>query len=374
MKHVIGLLLYALITLTLLPSSVMAGKSMSVTFLNPGAKGDVFFDMMTSFMQAAANDLDIDLEVIYCDRDHFNMQEKGRELLQRDHLPDYLILINEKNAGVELLEESSNLGIKVALINEGLLPVDARRLGHPGALLKNWVLEVLPDDRQAGRLLAEALISEAFERGLGDNSGRVHLVGVAGNYQTGSSTSRVKGLREAVLDDDRVVLHQTAPAYWEEGRAREVVERLLLRYPEVSIVWSASDLMARGAFTAFSEQDREVITGGIDWAVFSLPMVERGDFAATVGGHFMDGAWALVMLYDMHHGLSLPRVSYQSRFSLITSDNVGPYLRHFGENNWDRIDFRRFSRKENPEMDEYPFGLYEVLQQMKGRESDEDTG
>lgn len=366
MKHGISLAFVFALVLTML-SPARAERTMSATFLNPGARGDVFFDMMTDFMQAAADDLGVALEVIYCDRDHLRMQEKGREFLRREQLPDYLILINEKNAGVDLLEASAKRDIKVALINEGLMPVDARRLGLPGKVLNNWVLEFLPDDRQAGRLLAGALIREAFERGLADDYGRVNMVALAGTYQTGSSSSRVEGMREALLEDERVVLHQVAPAYWEEEHAKEVVEGSLLRYPELAVVWSASDLMARGAYKAFTEQGKLLVTGGIDWAAFALPMVERGEFAATVGGHFMDGAWALVMLHDHFHGLELPRTRYQSRFSLIDKENVESYLQYFGTNDWDSIDFRRFSRRHNPELEEYRFGLDEVMAQMKDR-------
>ena len=348
----------------LLPSPVSAGERASVTFLNPGAPDDPFFGMMTGFMQAAAKDLGMDLDVIYCDRDHLKMHDKGMALLERKELPDYLILINEKNAGVDVLRAASRRGVKVALINEGLQPNDAKRLGAPGEVLENWVLQFLPNDQQAGEILARALVQEARTQGKVDGFGRVNMVGIAGTFQTGSSSSRVDGLRNATQEAD-VIVHQVVPAYWEEDHAREVADGFLKRYPEVSVVWAASDLMARGVRTAFRENARAVVVGGIDWAEFALHMVERGELDVTVGGHFMDGAWTLIMLYDLDHGLALNKKEYLSEFSLISKNNVREYLKYFGKHDWDVVDFKQFSRHENPRLKQYDFGLEPVMRQLQ---------
>ena len=95
-------------------------------------------------------------------------------------------------------------------------------------------------------------------------------------------------------------------------------------------------------------------------------MVEDGDFTVTVGGYFVDGAWGLVMLYDLIHGVEVPRFS-TSHFSLITPKNVGRYRKHFGNNNWSRIDFKKFSKHLNPKLKKYDFGLKAVLEQVEGK-------
>lgn len=346
----------------------LAAPPMSATFLNPGGRGDAFFGMMTGFMQAAADDLGVALEVVYCDRDHLKMQEEGRRILSRPELPQYLLLINEKNSAVELMKSASAKGVKVALINEGLQPENIDDFGPPGDRLANWVLEMLPDDNQAGYMLAKALIAAARQKGLDGADDHVHMVGLAGTFKTGSSSSRVAGLQRAVREDGRATLNQVVPAYWEEGRAAKLAPQLLSRYPQTTIIWAASDLMARGAYTSVMAPgtlpDR-VVTGGIDWAEFALPMVAAGRFAATVGGHFMDGGWALVMLYDQHHGVPLPESRYRTEFSLITADNVDEYLDNFSDHDWSAIDFRRFSKSYNPELTHYRFGLESVIEQLR---------
>ena len=338
-----------------------------VVFLNPGSADDAFFGMMTSFMQAAADDLGINLEVVYNDRDHLVMREKGLQILERDPLPEYMILINEKNGAVDLLSMAAERGVKVVLINEGLMPDDRQSFGQPGKTMPNWLFELLPDDRQAGYMLAQALIKKGFEAGMADEHGNLNMAGIAGTYQTGSSSYRVLGLQQAVREYDNVRLLQVVPAYWEEEKAQNVTAALLARYPETAVVWSASDVMARGVLVADDARERahqSVLTGGIDWAGFALHEVKAGRFAATVGGHFMDGGWALVMLYDMHHGVALQERSMMSKFSLITQENVDAYFDRFGRHDWSIIDFTRFSKRLNPGLQQYSFGLDEVMAQL----------
>ena len=348
----------------------LAASTPSVIFLNPGSSDDAFFGMMTTFMQAAADDLGIDLDIIYCDRDHLKMREQGFLLLEQEELPEYLILINEKNGAADILFYAASKGVKVILINEGLLPNAQGLSKRPGKDVPNWLFEFLPDDRQAGRLLAKTLIDDALAKGLVDDQGKLNMVGISGSFHTASSSSRVQGLHEAIKEYDNVILHQVAPAYWEEEKATAIATGLLTRYPEISTIWSASDLMARGALKATqlsSSNEKTIITGGIDWADFAIRMVANGDFSATVGGHFMDGGWALVMLNDYHQGIPPHQQSYMSQFSVIDAANARLYLQLFGDQDWNSIDFRKFSKKHNPTLQDYQFGLQSVMDQLQSQ-------
>ncbi len=333
----------------------------SVLFLNPGDQDDAFFGLMESFMQAAADDLGMNLEVIYCHRDHYEMMEKGQEVLNRQVLPDYLILINEKNAGIELLEKVSKAGVKVVLINEGLQQSDKDRLGRPGERLSNWLFELLPNDKQAGYLLGKALIEEALGKGAFSSEKPLQIVGIAGTHSTGSSSLRVEGFEQAVSEYENVVLRQVVPGYWEEEKAERITHGLLDRYPEVTVVWCASDLMAQGALRAAREVGRKpgrtFFTGGIDWAGFSFPRVTSGDFVATVGGHFFDGGWAMVMLYDYHNEVVLTDVERMSEFSIVTIENVGKYQQLLQSDHWERIEFHQFSKHHDNGIMNYHFEL-----------------
>ena len=72
-------------------------RELSVTFINPGAErsGDVW-ELMPRFMKAAADQLDIRLEVVYANRDRIRMVELARTIAARPAPPDYVVLVNEK--------------------------------------------------------------------------------------------------------------------------------------------------------------------------------------------------------------------------------------------------------------------------------------
>jgi ABC-type sugar transport system substrate-binding protein len=334
---------------------------MQVAFLNPADAGDAFFGTMVAYMRAAASRLHIDLEVIDGDRSAKKLREQARALLARPGVPDYLLLVNEEGLAVEVLPIADQRGIRTLVLNEGLMVPDAQVLGKPGERHANWLGELVPDDRAAGHLLATALLEAARKRRNGA-PGKIEVVGLGGSF-TSSSLLRINGLRQAVTESGDAVLHEVVPANWESERARTETARLLAQHPGVGVVWSASDGMALAAVEALKAAGkvpgRDVVVGGIDWAPFAFDQVRRGVFSASVGGHFLDGAWALVLLHDHHRQPGGP-IHAKSQLALLTPANVDTYEPLAGARR--DVDFRRFSRVENPALQAYPaFSVETVL-------------
>ncbi len=348
--------------------SVYAKDPPSVVFLNPGSKDDIFFKLMTTFMQSAADDLDIKLETIYCDRNHIKLEKEGKKLLARVEFPYYLLIINEKNSILNVLPDANSNGVKIFLFNEGILPEDRKKHGSPETIYKNWFAEYLPDDFQAGYLLAKILINQALKKGLVDSNGTLNIAGISGSYKTGSSSQRVLGLEKAISEYPNVSLKQIAPAHWGTEKAKHITKGFLNRYPDITVFWAASDGMALGVAQGVEAHGKtvgiDILTGGIDWADFAIDKVKDGTFTASVGGHYMDGAWGLVMLYDYHFGQVLENKSAKSEFSALTTDNVDTYIEKFSDMNWDTIDFTKFSKIKNKNVKTYKFGLNELLNQL----------
>jgi hypothetical protein len=81
------------------------------------------------------------------------------------------------------------------------------------------------------------------------------------------------------------------------------------------------------------------------------------------GGHFITGAWALVMVYDHHRGrdfadegLSLER----SMFTLFNERTADIFLARFGDRA-EPVDYRRYSKVLNPQLRRYEFGFQQLL-------------
>jgi ABC-type sugar transport system substrate-binding protein len=246
--------------------------------------------------------------------------------------------------GVQLLPRAAAAGIKVFGLLQGFHAADRLALGRPTEDYPNWIGELLPDDRQAGKLLAIQLIEQARRRNLESSDGSIRILGLSGPY-TVASIARLNGLREAVAADSQAILEEVAPAGWDHARAREQTKSLIVCYPEASVVWAANDAMAFGAIEGSREVGRspgqEVLVGGIDWSPGVGTLLRNGDLAISIGGHSFDGLWALALLKLHNEGTSLPRRSLSSRLVAMTRDNVGKYEALTERSTWSRIDFPR---------------------------------
>ena len=343
---------------------------MKVCFLSPGSESGFFYGRMASWMQVAAADLGIELEIVHCHRDVSRLTSEGKALLRRRALPEYLLLTNHRNVAVSLLPRAVAAGIKVFLVNEGLLTADQAILGAPREKLPLWLGQLLPDDHQCGYLLAESLIAAARSRELVADDGKIHLGAITGDF-TSASVSRLTGLRAAVREHADVSFEGVHPANWDKARAAAAMSTQLVTDPQTNVAWVASDLMAAGAVESIAAAGRvpgeDLLVGGVDWAPFVPEMIAGGALAASTGGHFMDGAWALVMLYDHHHGRDFDTGTAKSRFVVLNRDNLSRYAPFFDEARWSEIDFAHFSRAENPELESYDFTAEAVFREPAGQ-------
>lgn len=326
---------------------------MEIVFLSPGGSDDPFYGPMIRAMEATAERLGIALRIIACDRDPKLLEARGLELCRQAEVPEYLLLVNENEVGAKVLPRLAPKGSRLLFLSQGMSIADRHTHGKARGQYPSWLGELVPDDRQAGRQLAEILIEAAAAKDLFAADGKLHMIALSGPF-TSASILRIGGLRAALADRPDVVLEEVGPAGWDEGRAFTVALDLLERYPQTAIIWAASDSMARGAARAVEElrpsrpTGRDVVIGGIDWAPFVPEMIRRGQITASMGGHFFDGAWALLLLYDFHRGVDFPCPEMKSRMASMHRGNVGKYEQLLGPDSSRDLDLSRFSRALHP--------------------------
>ena len=160
---------------------------------------------------------------------------------------------------------------------------------------------------------------------------------------------------------------------WNEEKSYQRTKSLLDRYKEANIIWAANDPMAFGALKAVKEKGlssgKDILVGGLNWSIPAVNKVIEGEMVTTVGGHFMSGGWAMVMLYDYINGIDFAKggnaqLKYDI-FGVINKSNASNYLKHFKDENWSAIDFKKFTKKHNPGKKDYNFGLDPILEQFK---------
>ncbi|RJP84572.1 MAG: hypothetical protein C4518_18835 [Desulfobacteraceae bacterium] len=356
------------------PMDASSEERMRVVFINPG-----FFDVhnptggfwlsVSSFMRAAAEDLNIDLEILYCDRNHIKMKNLAEEVISRKNPPDYLVVVNEKLSAGPIIINADQAGVKVFVILNGFEGEQRQKMGPPRSRYKHWLGTLIPDNHFAGYQVARLVIDQALNAGIKTPDGRLHLIGFSGDYITQASIERVDGLKQAVAEYPNVDLKQVIPCNWSKDEARSKTPKVLKRYPETDAIWCANDPIAIGALEGAAAAGRtpgkDIFLGGLNWDPPGLAKVKSGEIVTSVGGHFMTGGWALILLYDYHHGRDFAEDGTLLKYKIFGAlhiENIDQFINTFGDRDWRKIDFTRFSKILNPDIRKYQFSVESILE------------
>jgi ABC-type sugar transport system substrate-binding protein len=326
-----------------------AGPKPSVVFLSPDDSR--FWQLVSGFMEAVAEDLEVDLEVQYDQESHrFSYLRMAKNVLSREEKPDYLLFMCKEHVTESMLRLADGAGVKTFTFNTDVPDAARASIGTPRTVLPRWLGHLSPDNIAAGRTLVTLLGKEAEQLGLRSGSS-LPMVALSGTLDSSAAKDRNGGLLAAAVQQ-RSALLQLVSADWSRALAREKTEILLKRYPRTASIWSASDGMALGAITAARNAGRipgeDLLVGGIDWQPEALEKIRQGELLVSLGRHFMGGGLALLLLHDYHHGRDFGDMSpdYVFRYELepATRDNVDQVQRIMDSENWSAVDFRQFSR------------------------------
>ena len=347
------------------PAILCAGPN--VLFINPGRSGEIFWEMVSDFMEAAAKDLDINLTILSAERDHLLMAKLATNAAISKQPPDYMLLVNEKRAAAKLLPELPQ-NIKVILLNNGLSKDEKNRYGNPRERFPNWLATIVPDHKKAGRDIMRTLntkVVQASDSKL--ERKKTGLLAIGGNKATLASKLRLEGMLDVLSKNSSTDLYQTVYSEWRQDKAEAQIYGLLRRWPDTQLIWAANDPMALGALAAAERRNyrpgENIHIGGLNWSKEALQKIKTGKIAVSVGGHFMLGGWALVMIYDLHKGKDFLDLGYEITIpmSIITRKNVSSYLETFGDEDWGKINFQKFSRKNKKIKSKYDFSIPSLL-------------
>jgi ABC-type sugar transport system substrate-binding protein len=335
-------------------------ENIHVTFLNPGSAKDIgVWRLVSNFMQAAADDLNITLEVLYADRNHIKMMNLAEEVANRTKAPDYVIMVNEKLAGKKTLLSFKNSSSKIFFIHNSLTRKQRNDIGDERVTIKNWIGTIVTDEYQAGYKLIQSLYRHAQIP--------PKVLGITGTKSTPVSLIRLKGVEDFILESARGEHIQIVYGKWSYEEGKEKALALLKRYKDINIIWAANDSMALGAYDAAQlvAPERNILIGGLGGFPDALASIKKGGMKVTVGGHVMIGAWALVLIYDYHFGLDfIHDIGAYSKVDHITVIDNALKADRYADivlNNPQQIDFHLFSKKLNPDLQKYDFSFDKVI-------------
>jgi ABC-type sugar transport system substrate-binding protein len=356
----------------LLVAACLAGApalAQTVYFINPGKSDEVYWVTAAKAMQAAAEDLGLKLEVRFTERDHTRAIEIARELAARPKAsrPDYAVITNDNATGAGQLKVLDAAGIRTVFAFSTIGAAERDELGGPRQKFTGWLGSIEPRAEDAGYLTARALVEAGRKARAQAPDGKLHLIALAGDRTTPSSIARNNGMQQALAESSDVVLDQVVYAAWNRDKAAEQAEWLLRRHPGARLVWAGNDLMAFGGMQALERQGGTPGSthwfSGVNTSTEAMQALRSGRLAALAGGHFICGAWALVLIHDHARGkdFASEELEYnRTMFTLFDAQSAERFLERYAEG-FASIDFRRYSKAANPGLARYDFDFGQFL-------------
>jgi ABC-type sugar transport system substrate-binding protein len=364
--------IFVLLVLSLLSYQTLAFAKINVTMINPAVPGTPFWDRVTAAAQGAANSLNINLTVIYGNNNRVYYYNVIAELLKKSQKPDYIILSPYSGSATGTFTLLNDAKVPFVTLERTLHPQEQNSIGLPQQNYPFWLGEIFHDNTLAGKLLGQELIKKA-QRKLGTQLADkpFQAVGISGSF-SGESDDRVKGFIKAVREHGNTNVQQIVSAGWSRETSRTITHQLSKRYQEIDIIWTAADELSLGVVDVIntgssSLEQSTVVIGGIDWTPEAISKVKTKEIDVTVGGHFMQSAWALVKIFDHHQGINVFDDSSKNKvykLEAITDNNINRFLPLSKKINWDQVDFKRFSLFYNKDKKDYDFGFKHIINQL----------
>ncbi|MFB2643543.1 ABC transporter substrate-binding protein [Shewanella bicestrii] len=278
----------------LLCSTSPAWAKLEVAFFNPGAATDSFWGDVDKLMQVAATQLDINLQITHSDRNHFKMINQLEVLLSStSSIPSHIILVNEKQSAIKMLQLLYHYPIYVQLILNDISVAERETLLADPHWQTYLLPAIIPDNYAIGAETAKILLS-----GLKDENAKVLLI--SGDKSTPASVLRTQGANDYFFMQHNATVTQTVYGQWSQDIAYGQTLTLLSRYPDLNLIWTASDNMAIGVLKALREKGlqpgRDVLVSSVNTSAEILQLRQSQQVSTLGGGHFLAGALGLVQL------------------------------------------------------------------------------
>ena len=355
--------------LFLLTSVTHSFASHKVVWMRSGSKSG-FWPVSEKVIRAAAFNLGIELEIVEFNNDPVLMvQLAEKSLSDIKTKPDCILFHNYKKRGEKLLKLAEKYGVYAFIFNAGF-PKEAN-VGQPREKYSRWIGQMYPDDEYAGYILAKKLYEAAVKMKKIKKADQVHLVALEGNRSSEASNARVRGLKRALKENNKIINHQFFHSKWKENLAMEAFSTSITRYRKVDIFWAASDNMAIGITKAAAKENWrpgiDYVTGGIDLLPQNQDYLKSGKTAVSVGGHYVEGAWALILIYDFLNGYDFKDfglMTFSTRMSACSAaeySTTGDLRKRLSNERLKEINFKKFTRTHNPGLKEYSFNIDEII-------------
>ena len=309
-----------------------------------------FWNNYAEFMKTGADELGVDLVILNCDN-------------KADLLPKYIEdLVSQQVDGVILtpywagdkkaLRDTRDADIPL-IFTDVYSSVATQDPDYP-----NYIAFVGPSDEEAGYQMAKSLFAN-----MNANSDGNKVIGwVEGTPGTSVATDRNKGLERALGEHPEIIVAGKVNGNFVRDESMDAFESLYQAHPEITGVWAANGGTATGVMTAIRNAGKipgkDIHVVGMDLNQENVEAVKSGDLLFDIGGHWLQGGFALVIMYDWLNGNKIPASESNVKLGLLplTIDRIDAFEAKY-PGGVPEYDFKEHSKTYNSNA---PFAAFEL--------------
>ena len=344
-------------------------NTVRVLLVNPSIENDPFWHKIEQITKQAATELNIDLAIIHGHGTRFFQLEELKKHFEHNPAPDYIVLLNYPGHAKLTMDFLQQQQVKVITLEQTITKEERTLIGTPGGKYKNWLGEIYFNNSSAGYMLAKALISMAKIA-----NKKPIIAGISGHFGS-ESYLRNSGLQKAIKESG-AQLTQIVHAGWSAEDAYQKTIGLLKRYPNINIIWCASDHMALAVVDAIEDSGKlvgvDILVGGFDWTKKAIISINNRKLTASIGGHFMMGAMAIMAIYNEEQGIShniFVNERYNSfELALISHKNISQYIHLLQSDTLPQVNFKRLAQLYNAKEGGSSKNLLQMLENISKKE------
>jgi ABC-type sugar transport system substrate-binding protein len=209
----------------------------------------------------------------------------------------------------------------------------------------NYIGFIGPSDADAGYRMAIALFAAVQP----DAAGKKVIGVVDGTPGTSVAIDRAKGLDKALKEHPEVVVAGRVTGNFVRDESQTAFAPVFHAHPEIKGAWCANGGTATGVMTAIQNAGKmpgtDVAVVAMDLNPENVQAVENGKLLFDIGGHWLQGGFALVLMYDHLKGFKIPADKANMKISLLplTKDKVAEFKKLY-PNGVPSYDFKAHSK------------------------------
>lgn len=299
-----------------------------------------FWERYVDFVKQVGKQLDVQVNVVDCQNQEAK-QLQDIENLIASGAKGLIVTPQTAQVGPTIIAKARAAGIPIA-ITDRWPGVDPTKYDWDG-----FVGFIGPDDVDTGYKIAKALA----------DAGKKNIAAIVGVHGASVAEGRYAGLDKELKEDSSLKLLDAQWVGETSDLGMTTMENYLASYGgKIDAVWNYNDALATGAVKALRDSgksddllSRKIVVAGMDLNPDAVDLIKQGYYYTSFGGHWLQGGFGLIMLYDYMHGKK-PDPQYRvARLKLmqVTKDNVDKFSAQFIDHP-PAIDARKLSRALNP--------------------------